>query len=86
MKAIKPRVPFCWVCGKKFAELPEYIDDDNKFIEIVIEGHPRVVHFRCLSGYVETSDGNIIRKESADCYFVGAEKKCVDIDGDDDLY
>jgi hypothetical protein len=39
----KPRVRFCWECGKKLR--------GNHFIEVEIDGHKRILHKACIEVY-----------------------------------
>jgi hypothetical protein len=41
MSSPGPRTNYCWECGKKL-KLPS-------FAEVVIDGHPRIVHKECAN-------------------------------------
>jgi hypothetical protein len=59
---MKPRVKFCWECGRKLW--------GKNFIELVVGGHPRILHKRCAqniqNGARDEEDTNVY--ESFDIY------------------
>jgi len=46
MKNNKPRVRFCWECSRKL--------QGNHHVEMVIDGHPRILHKSCAKAYQKT--------------------------------
>lgn len=47
-KTIKPRVRFCWDCGKKLY--------GNHFAEKLIDGHIRILHKGCAKAFDDPRD------------------------------
>jgi len=41
----KPRARFCWECGRKLY--------GNHYKEIIVDGHPRILHKQCAKMYKE---------------------------------
>jgi len=50
----KPRIRFCWLCGRKLR--------GNHFVETVIDEHPRIMHKACAK-WAEREQAKDLEKE-----------------------
>jgi hypothetical protein len=53
---MKPRVRFCWHCGNKLR--------GNHFVEVEIEGYPRILHKACEKEAISGGDSILKNVES----------------------
>ena len=51
----KPRVGFCWECGRRLRSAP---GGGKHYVEIEVDGHKRIIHVECAIEYKCMAENN----------------------------